>query len=377
MESTEGQGDIEGWLADSLQRNLEVRPSRESNVITVSFSGANPRFATILANAFVQAYIDTVLDLRVDPAKQYSSFFEERSKKLRDDLEHAQARLSAFQKSKGIIATDERIDIETARLNELSAQLVGLQGASADSASRQSQARGASADQLPDVMNNPLVAGLKADLNRSDARLQELTSRYGDNHPQVTELRAVIAEMKARLESETRRVASSMTVAHNVNRGREAEVRASLDAQRTRVLRLKETRDELAVLQREVENAQRSYDGVLARLNQTSLESQTTQTNVAMLTPAVEPSKPSSPRVILNSILGIFFGLLLGIAGSLLAEFRNRRVRSSEDIVDGLGLPMLGTMMRPDARRLFRRERQPLLMQRVLGQLPAPQSKGA
>lgn len=376
VDQTEGKGDIEGWLADSLQRSLDVRPSRESNVININFSGADPRFATILCNAFVQAYTDTMLDLRVDPAKQYAVFFEVRSKRLREDLEAAQAKFSAFQKARSIVASDERIDVETARLNELSAQLVGLQGASADSNSRQTQAR-ANSDQIQDVIQNPLISGMKSELTRSEARLQEMSSRFGESHPQVAEVKAGIAELKLRIESETKRVSGSVSVTHNVNRGRESEVRGSLEAQRNKVLRLKETRDQLMVLQREVENAQRSYDGVLARLNQTSLESLTTQTSVAVLTPAVEPNKPSSPRVILNSILGIFFGLLLGVAFSLMAEFRNRRVRSPEDIITGLGLPMLGVMLRPDARRIFRREPQPLLMQRVLGHLPAPHSKGA
>lgn len=377
VDATGGIGDFEGWLVDSLQRSLDVRPSRESNVISVSFTGADPRFATILANAFVRAYIDTTLDLRVDPAKQYSSFFEDRSKQLREDLEAAQTRLSQFQRDKGIVGADERIDIETARLNELASQVVGAQGAIADSSSRQALAR-TSADQMQEVLNNPVISGLKADLNRTQAQYQQLSARYGEAHPQLAELRASMAELRARIDAETRRVTSGVSVTNSINRGREAEIRAALDAQRAKVLKLKSTRDDLQVLQRDVENAQRAYDGVLARLNQTSMESQTTQTNVSVLTPAVEPSKPSSPRVILNGVLGIFFGLLLGIAFALLAEFRNRKVRSPADILEGLGLPMLGVMLPPDAKPKFgRRAQQPLLMQRVLGQLPAPQTKGA
>lgn len=375
-DSTGGQGDFEGWLSESLQRSLDVRPSRESNVISVSFTGADPRFATILANAFVRAYIDTTLDLRVDPAKQYSAFFEVRSKQLREDLEAAQSRLSEFQREKGIIGADERLDIETARLNELASQVVGAQGAIADSSSRQAMAR-TSGEAMQEVLNNPVISGLKADLSRAQAQYKQLSARYGANHPQLAELNASMAELKARIDAETKRVTSSVAVTNSINRSREAEIRASLDAQRAKVLKLKATRDDLQVLQRDVENAQRAYDGALARLNQTSMESQATQTNVMVLTPATEPSKPSSPRVILNGILGIFFGLLFGIAFALLAEFRDRRVRSSADIVEGLGLPMLGAMLAPDAKPRFgRRSQQPLMMQRVLGQLPAPQPKG-
>ena len=110
-EATGSQGTPEGWVAETVQRSLEVTPSRESSVINVSFKAPDARFAAALANGFVQAYIETSLELRVDPARQYSSFFESRSKEAREALEAAQAKVSAFQRDKGIIATDERLDI--------------------------------------------------------------------------------------------------------------------------------------------------------------------------------------------------------------------------------------------------------------------------
>ena len=77
-DATKGKGTIDSWLATALRRNLDVRPSRESNVINVSFTGIDPRFAALIANAFADAYVATNLDLRVEPARQYASFFDER-----------------------------------------------------------------------------------------------------------------------------------------------------------------------------------------------------------------------------------------------------------------------------------------------------------
>ncbi|NMV20996.1 chain length determinant protein EpsF, partial [Vibrio parahaemolyticus] len=90
----------------------------------------------MMANAFVQAYIETHLDLRADPAKRFSTFFDQRAKQLREQLEAAQNRLSEYQKQHGLIATDERLDIENARLNELSSQLVAIQALATESSSR-------------------------------------------------------------------------------------------------------------------------------------------------------------------------------------------------------------------------------------------------
>jgi len=347
MEATKGEGDIVNWLSEGFQRNMEVRPSHESNVIEVTYKAADPRFAAGLANAFVQAYIETTLELKVDPARQYSSFFETRAKDARDVLEKAQARLSAFQMDKGIIASDERLDVENARLNELSSQLVAIQGLSADSGSRQIQANSGAGDRIQEVLNNPLISGLKSDLSRAEVKLQELSARLGDNHPQVLETKANIAELKIKVDAETKRVTSGVGVTNTINRQREAEVRASLEAQRAKVLRMKATRDEGSVLLRDVENAQKAYDVIQSRLNQSSLESQTTLSNVNVLTQAVAPLRPSSPKLMLNGLISVFLGTLLAIALSLGAELLDRRVRVQQDLVQTLGLPIIGVMPRP------------------------------
>jgi chain length determinant protein EpsF len=336
----------------------------------VAYKAPDPRFAAALANAFVRAYIDTSLELRVDPAKQYSSFFEGRTKEARDALEAAQNKLSAYQKAKGIIATDERLDIESARLNELSSQLTALQAISAESSSRQAQAQGAQGDRLSEVLNNPLLAGIKADIVRNEGRLQELSTRYGDNHPLVMEARASLADLRARLQTETRRVTGSVSINNSINRQREAEIRRSLDAQRTRVLQMKAVRDEGVLLQRDVENAQRAFDAVQQRFMQTNLESQTTQSNINQLTQAEPPLAPATPRVALNTVVATLIGSLLAIGLALVLELRDRRVRSLDDLVVTLGLPVLATMPGPRSRFALGRSRDSLMQQR----LNAPQA---
>lgn len=367
MEATGGEGRFEGWIAESLRRAADIKPSLESNVITVSFTAPDPGFSAAAANAFVQAYLEVTLDLKVDPAKQVAKFFEVQSKEAREALEKAQSRLSAYQKEKGVVISEERYDVESARLNELSTQLVMLQALATESGSRQSQAEGEGAERLHEVLNNPLIASLKGDLSRAEARFQEMTSRLGDNHPQVVEAKANIASLRTRLNAETRRVTGSVGVTATINRQRENQVRAALEAQRAKVQQLKLLRDEGGVLLRDVESARRSYDAVLARLNQTSLESQTRQSNIYVLAEASPPSKPSSPNVPLNAALSIVLGALLA-AGSVLAlEMQDRRLRALDDVSTSLGLPLIGVLPKPGQRARLSNRSLPLLRQHMAG----------
>ena len=372
LDETGGSGSIEVWLADTFQKKLDVKPSIQSNVINVSYTAADPRFAAALANAFVQAYIDTSLELRVDPAKQYSSFFDKQGKEARDALEKAQARLSAFQREKGIVATDERLDVETARLNDLSSQLVMIQAVAAESNSRQGQARGNSADQMQEVLSNPVINNLKAQLSSQEARLKELNARYGSAHPQIVELKANIAELQVKIAEETKRVTGGVGVTGTINRARETQIREALATQRAKVLNLKQVRDEGLVLSREVDNAQRTYDTLMARANQTSLESQTTQSNINVLTDAVAPLQPSSPRIVLNALLSVFLGGLLALGAAFVLELLDRRVRSVADVSAVLQLPVLGIMAKPGAKVRRGQLKGSSMQQRLVAPLPQP-----
>ncbi|HVR54771.1 MAG TPA: chain length determinant protein EpsF [Pseudorhodoferax sp.] len=349
LEASGGQGDFNAWLAGGLLTNMEAAPTRDSNVITVSYTLPDAARAAEIANAWVQAYIDTTLELRVEPARQYTGFFDAHGKQLREELERAQQRLSSYQRQHGMVATDERVDIENLRLVELSSQMVALQGLANETGGRQRQAAG-NPDQMPEVLSNPVVAGLTAELARQEARLQELGARLGERHPEMVELRAKIAEQRASIANETRRVTGSISVSNNISQGRLAQARAAVEEQRGKLLQLKALRDEAAVLQRDVEAAKRAYDTITARASQASVESHATQTNVSLLKRAAAPLRPSEPRVTLNLAVGALAGFLLAAAAALGTEMRDRRLRTEQDVLRGLKLPLLGVLPERGAR---------------------------
>ena len=350
QESTQGQGDLVDWLANLLQRKLDVKPSRESNIININFTGNDPRFAASVANAFAKAYIDLNLDLRLAPARQYAAFFEEQTKTARQKLETAQSALSTYQQSHGITSADDRLDFEMAKLNETSSQLTGIQGQTTDSQSKRSNAR---PDTVSEVIQNPLINGLKADIARLEAKLTESSGNLGQNHPQTLRTQSELATLKAQLEAETRKITSSIDTTYQVSRQREGQLQSALASQKQRVLGLNKQRDELNVLRRDIELAQRAFETVSQRASQSNVESQTNQTNIGVLNPASVPLEPSKPRVFLNILVSIFLGTLLGVGLALMLELANRRVRSAQDLAEALDLPVLGTIASEVAQRKF------------------------
>jgi chain length determinant protein EpsF len=344
IRAANGKGSVEDWVASGLLPNLKVY-STQSSVVQLTYKDSDPKFATDVANAFAKAYMEITLALRVDPTKQAATWFDEQLKVLRSDLEKVQDRLAKFQKEKGIIATDERVDVEQARLAELSTQALQAQNMTFEAQSRSSLANGnRSPDALPEVIGNPLIQALKTDLLRAVAKLQELSTRLGPAHPQYQQQASEIAALRSKMNAETSRVVAGVQNVTAQNRARQASLQAALEPQRKRVLEMRDARNEAFILTRDVETAQKAYEAALGRHLVNKVEAGARQTNVSILNPAVEPSWPSKPKRLLNIALGIVMGLVLGLAAVFLLELLDRRVRSGDDLETGLDAPLLGTL---------------------------------
>ena len=340
LEATRGRGSLEDWLADSLRKKLEVRPTRESNVISLTYKGNAPDLAAQVVNSFAQAYLDINLALKTEPARLYAEWFDQQTAASRAKLEAAQSRLSNFQQKAGIITSDERVDYEVAKLGQISTQLTTVQGETTDSQSK----RNARADTVAEVMQSPLINGLKADVSRLEAKVQENSVNLGANHPQQQRAESELASVKSRLASETARITASIATTYRVSKDRERELQGAVGAQRARVLMLNKQRDELNVFRRDVESAQRAFEAVSLSATQTRLQSLTNQTNVVLLNAANAPLNPYSPNLLLNLLIAAFGGTFLGVAWAVLVELMNRRVRSTEDLVQMLDLPVLASI---------------------------------
>jgi len=347
-EATKAKIPLERYFANLLQRGLSVEASRGGNIINVTFSAQDPQFAEAAANAFVQAYMDISVELRLAPARQSLSFLDEQTKVLRNNLETAQARLSKFQQEKGIVVSDERFDQENARYQALVAQLSAAQAERVDAATRQFNSGGESS---PDILFNPAVQSLKAQLAVAETKLTELSAVVGKNHPSRIQLEAQIGAIKQQIAAESRRVAGGTSTQNRGSGQKVAALQALVDEQKQRLLTLRADRDQVDVYRRDVDTAQRAYEAISSTTSKVTVESQNNQANTRLLSPAIEPLSPSRPKVMLGIAGSIAAGLGLGILAALGWELLDRRVRDPEDMMIMNGVPVIGVLRPEDSKR--------------------------
>ncbi|HYG55509.1 MAG TPA: chain length determinant protein EpsF [Burkholderiales bacterium] len=346
--ATGGVGSIDDWIGAGLLEKLKVETSA-GNIINITYASSEARKAADVANAFAKAYMETAVQLRTEPSNEAAQWFDEQLKGLRAQVAQAQTKLVSYQKEKGIISTDERGDVETTRIAEINTQLLAARNATYEARTRHKLAAdlvagGGAPDALPEVMASPAILAIKSDLTRAEARLENATADLGPKHPAYLRAASEVDGLKAKLNSEMKKVVTALGNAAQAAQRREDELKQALADQHKRLDAMKEYRIELAHLSRDAESAARAYDTALTRYMTNKIESRARATNVALLTPAIEPVKPAFPKVGLVSGLAIVVGALLAAAVVYVLEMLDRRVRSRADLESRLAVPSLGRL---------------------------------
>ncbi len=328
-------------LLGYLDKGLVVDAERDSNLVNISFKAKSPALAAQIADAYAQAYINTNLELRIEPAKQITRWYDQQLASMRSALEEKQNALSAYQEKHDILVTSDRIDLESAKLAELSSMLIAAQNERLNNTTRNNQLSGKRGALPAEALDNPQVQRISADLAQAQARLSDLLTRVGENHPQYRQAQGEVDSLNQQLTQALRFINGSVRSSVELAESREEQLKAELAAQKERVLQFSRNRNELSLLKQEVDNSQAAYDAALARATQTKLESQVALTDVSILNTAPTPTRATTPRSSMNLVLGALTGLLLGVAVALCREWIDRRVRSSHDLENALGLPVL------------------------------------
>jgi len=103
--------------------------------------------------------------------------------------------------------------------------------------------------------------------------------------------------------------------------------------------------------------AARLADAISVRLGEviedleTPRDSEVSNVKVSLARPAAEPTTPSSPRVLVDLVLGAAAGLALGLGAAVLRHGLDRRIKSSHDVRVLTGMSPLGSTLHDRSAR--------------------------
>jgi succinoglycan biosynthesis transport protein ExoP len=341
-------------LIGRYQSFLEVEQVRGTRLVKVSFTTGNPKLSRDLATAHAANYIRTQLETRFELTKEAREFLEKKLAELKVKLERSEQTLQRFRQANGVVSVAGGENVVVDRLVELNRRLTETRTKRIELESLAQIVKGKNIEYLSQVVANGLIVQFKGRLEVLEAERAKLATIFKPDHPRVVELDQQLKEARRRLNVELNNVVRGIDSDYSAVRAREAALQAEAERQQQAALEFKELGIKYNLLQGEVDANRTIYDGVVKRLNETSISSDTPLSSIQITDPAEKPLFPSSPKIPLNLMLATAFGLFLAVGVAFLVEHLDSTVRTTEDVWGAMGVPTLGVV--PHMKGLARRE---------------------
>ncbi len=337
-----------GEAVGRLIGNVAVKRIGTTYLITISVVSESPQTAARLANSIAEQYRVQQLEQKLEATRKATEWLSGRVAGLREEVEEKERRVETFRAETGLLAaqgatlTEQQIAFMTAQKGALEIEL-GRARARYDDMRRQ-MSGGGSGEGLSDVINSSLISELKSQRAIVMRRVADLETRLGPAHPELVSARSEAADIDRQISGETARVATNvendLKVAQSQIASIESEISRSTGQLRGNNINLVRLRE----LERDAETSRVIYEEFIARSKQTREQDALLQADANILSTASVPNAPSSPKTLLNLIIGCLLGGVIGAGLALIAEMFDMKLSSIEDVERKLGANAIGSV---------------------------------
>jgi succinoglycan biosynthesis transport protein ExoP len=334
----------EDKLIKLLHQNMRILQVGNTSLIEIRYSSPNPQLAAQIANAVANAYIEQNIKAKFDSTMQAANLLSKQLADLQIKMEKSEAKAVEYEKEHNIIGTDEKTNLTTEKLNELSKELIDAQADRIRKDSIYQMAKTGDANASPLFSQNSTLSGLRQQQLDLQAQYAQLSTLFGPSYPSVVQLQNRIKQVDKSYQEETANEVQGLQNDYEAAASREQMLQDALNEQTVEANKLNVDAIELKVLQQEAESNRSLYDGLLTKLKEASLQAGLNSSNIRIVDPARTPLRPSRPNILRNLEFALLLGLVGGVAMVFVLEAMDMTVRTPDQIETVSGLPTVGVI---------------------------------
>jgi polysaccharide biosynthesis transport protein len=367
---------LERIAVEAVNKRLTISREDVANVISVTFESEDPNKAAAIANAIADRYISTTLDNKLKSSKIVTQWLQDRLDELKTQAMDADRALQDYKIANNLVSTD-RGSLNAEQLANLNTQLTNARVAVADAKARLDRIQQLGPDAItnvatinadnnptnvdnnpaPSTLNNADIVTLRTRYRELAAKAAEIEALVGPTHLAVIKLHDRMAELRAEIRDEEKRIADSYVSDFQIASAREREIAATV-AQSVGQL---ETNGQAQAKARELESSADAlhnlYNSFLQKFKEiNTIQSQTIPIQSASIitraTPALHKSFKKAAAVLGGSVL---FGLFLGAGTALAREWAAGVFRSPKGVEQVTNLHCV-VLPKIDAKRFLAKQ---------------------
>ncbi len=334
-----------------LARRVKARIVPQTKDVEVLVEASNPRLAAALANAICQEFVQENVEARWNLSRQTGEWLDELLKDMRAKLARSEAALQRYAESAGLVFNSDQKSVSNDKLHQIQDELTRARAEREEKQARFELAAKSPDEALPEVLDDKSLADYQAKLTDLRRQAAEISTAYTPEYSKLKKLQAQIATLEDSIRQQRQDVLQRIQNEYWAAARRESLLENDYNAQSRSVSLEAEKGVQYNVLQREVEGNRQAYDAMLQRVQEATIAAGMRASNVRMVDPALPSKAPYRPNVILNSIVGLFSGMILGGVYVLVRDSTDSSFRQPGDGTQYLKVAELGFIVHVDTKK--------------------------
>jgi succinoglycan biosynthesis transport protein ExoP len=351
-----------------LRKRVAIEPVRNSRLVYVRVEDLSPARAKRVSDAIANAYIEQNLAIAQNATSDAVVWLNSQVDHIKRDLEQDENALYLFKERNDLPSTsiNEASNMLRVEMQELDTALTHTRTRREELAARYNELSKVSADdpdQLPasELLASQFLQSLRTQYEEAlKDRGAALAEGKGENHPVVRRATERLSDAKSALLAEIRNIQGAVARDLAVVTRQESGEAGLFNTTRKRAVDLNMKEIEYHRLDRQRDENEKLYALLLERMKEADLARMMKANNIRVIDVATEPKEAIRPRVLFNTGIAGFMGLLIGMVLFWLREQLDSSIKTPDEVENRLGVTFLGLLPQLDdaLSPTYRRRRQ-------------------
>ncbi|MBD2279349.1 GumC family protein [Aphanizomenon flos-aquae] len=355
-------------------KKLKLKTVRGTDVMQLSYRSTNPQEAADVVNSLMKYYLESNVRTNRTEARSAREFLSKQLPEVEHRVTKAEMNLRRFKENNRVVALDVEAKTSLESLGKLNESITQSQGELAAALTRSVALQNEmklgtqQAVDLSTLSQSPGVQQVLTEYQKTQSELAVARSLYTGDNPKVVDLAMKETSLKKLLEErvgqtvgnfeslskqnlqigELKQALTQDLVKSEVERlaltKQVEELQRVFIVNRKRLDSLPRLEQQQLQLQRQLTVAQITYQEFLKQFQLVQVLENQNVGNSRIISGALVPERPISPKIPLNLALGGFLGVILGAGTALVLESMNQSLKNIEEANRLLGFPLLGTI---------------------------------
>jgi len=337
-----------------LKTRMALAPVRNTKLISITVYSDDAKEAALLANTIADAYRNYRLDTRKQLTAKGLEVFENQYLAESNNIQAAQQDIENLRSNLSI--TVDQADqpgftptLNTEMLQRYHDQMIEGERAYKELAVQLEQLKSFDKtrlrDVLPNVVNDAALGDLLGKLHEAQQRISTLKIDYAPDNLNVTRVQTLIDTLNQQIDDRITGILASLE-------SQVSSKKASLDALKQSVEEAKAKDMEESSKNQPYYDAKRNLEQLrdlhkllYSKIEAERLEQEIPKTQMVQVTDRAEPGKsPVKPNKTVNIVLGLVFGLIMGVGLAFFIEYLDTSVKTIDDVERTFQAPVLGVI---------------------------------